>query len=121
MALTAEVCAEGESRKSTLRVKNLDDFEWRNVTIEVEKQGNTYRLDSDRIPPEAQQPAEPFTDAQEFSYLALASGTGIGVGLSRETEQGLKRLHNFTGLDSATIRITSPQPGEWKGQVSQCS
>jgi hypothetical protein len=119
VTLTAEVCTEGQARNSLLHVKNLDDFEWRDITITLVKLGNRYSREWVSMAPDAQQPVS-FTDAREFFYLALASGTGIGVGLSRETEQGMKRLHNFTNLESATIQITSPQPGEWTGEVGPC-
>ena len=38
-ALKAEVCTEGEARDTKLYIRNLDDFDWRDITFSLVKAG----------------------------------------------------------------------------------
>ena len=116
--LSAEVCTEGKARGAKLYVRNLDDFEWRGITLNVVKSGETYSREWSGLRPQSDHPAEPFTDSTEFFVL----GTVVSQAVSRGTGvPGMKRLHNFSSLESARIEITAPHPGEWTGDVAPCS
>ena len=115
--LTAEVCTEGEARDTKLYIRNLDDFDWRDITFSLVKADETFAREWAKLPPESQGAADPFTDPSEFSY----QGTIASVAVSRGTGvPAILRLHNFSGLESATIEIGAPQPGEWSGDVQAC-
>ena len=119
VVLTAEVCTVGEARDTKLYVKNLDDYEWRGISMNLVKAGETYTGERASLSPESQQPAEPFAGALEFSYLrSLTTETSGPLTTSGNTT--LRRLHNFSNLESATIEIKAPQPGEWAGEVHPC-
>ena len=115
VALTVEVCTEGEARDTKLYIKNLDDFEWRDITINLSKAGNTYTREWASLSPESQQAATPFTDSVEFYYTGKIPGLGL-----RAFNPAQWRLHNFSSLEGATIESSSPQPGEWTGEVHPC-
>ena len=121
VALTAEVCTEGEARDTILHIRNLDGFEWRDLKISLGKAGNTYTREWPSLLPESQQEAAPFTDSVEFSYTGEVGGRVIAVPGSVESlSPPMKRLHNFSSLDSARITIASPEPGEWAAEVHPC-
>ena len=67
--LKAEVCTEGEARGTKLYVRNLDDFEWRDISISLVKDGETYAREWASLSSESQQASEPFTDSTQFSFL----------------------------------------------------
>ena len=127
VALTADVCTEGEARDTKLHIKNLDDFEWRNITFSLVKAGNAYTWEWPGLSPESHQAAQGFTDAAEFYYEGLLETTLFRSGGARVTQrgssevvQGIIRLHNFSNLESASIEIRAPQLGKWTGEVYSC-
>ena len=115
-ALKAEVCTEGEARDTKLYIRNLDDFDWRDITFSLVKADGTYAREWASLLPESQQAAEPFTDALEFSYRKREEREDFSLNDS----ELIVRLHNFSGLEGATIETSPPQPGEWTGEVHPC-
>ena len=124
LVLNAEVCAEGEGPKTTIYLRNLDDYEWRDVTFTLMKKEEPYKTESASWLPESQQPAEPFTDALKFesdSDTELVSGqTGGGAGGRGVSGPQILRLRFFNNLDSAKVEVNSPQPAEWSGDITKC-
>ena len=114
-ALNVEVCIEGEARDTKLYVRNLDAFQWRDISISLVKDAETFTRELASLSPESQQAATPFTDSVEFYYPGKIPGPS-----TRKYEEARKRLHNFGNLESATIVISGPQPGEWTGEVPHC-
>ena len=116
VVLNAEVCTEGEARDIRVYVRNLEDFEWRDVSVSLAKTGETYVREQVSLSPESQQAAEPFTDSREFSFRqAIEHET-----MTNNDQEIIVRLHNFSGLESAAIEVGAPQPGEWAGEVHPC-
>ena len=121
VALKAEVCTEGEARDTKLYIRNLDDFEWRDITFSLVKADETYAWESASLTPESQQAAEPFTDSLEFTTLGYIGYVGrLPAEQTFTRTVAIKRLHNFSSLESATIETNSPQAGEWAGSVHHC-
>ena len=114
-ALNAEVCTEGEARDTKLYIRNLDDFDWRDITFSLVKADETYTREWASLAPEREQETAPFADAVEFSYLGKDE-----AGYAELPGGPIERLHNFSHLDSARIVTKSPQPGEWTGAVQPC-
>ena len=126
VVLNAEVCAEGEGPKTKIYLRNLDDYEWRDVTFTLMKNEEPFTRQSPSWLPESQQPAEPFTDALKFesdSDVEAAAGGGTsggGGGATGVTGPQILRLRFFNNLDSAKVEVNSPQPGEWSGDITKC-
>lgn len=126
-SLTVAVCAEGESRDSVVYFKNLNDFEWLDVTFSVTKGGEEYTLGDEaqsmqggrekpvNWPSEKLKPAEPFAEAGDFTYRP----SGEDRGSSHKAP--LNRLTHFGFLDSAAVSIKQPYELEWSGEVQACS
>ena len=124
LALNAEVCIEGEGPKSKLYIRNLDDYEWRDITFTLIKKDGPFSRKWPSLLPEGRQPAEPLTDSLEFKfdsdfYLGKP-GVGGGQGGGEPSGPQILRLRFFTNLDSAKVEVDSPQPGEWSGDITQC-
>ena len=118
VVLKAEVCTEGDGPESKLYIRNLDDFEWSDVTFTLMKGDGPFSRKWPSLLPESHQPAEPFTDPMEFKFdsdfeTVRPGSTGVMV-------PQILRLRFFTHLDSAKIEINSPQPGEWTGAMQPC-
>ena len=128
VALTADVCTDGEARDTVLYIRNLDDFEWQSATVSLSKGADTYTREWASLSPERQQAAVAITDSLEFTYTYWSyHGRLIPRGDRQRNEPplrwdeaGTKRLHNFSNLESATIEITSPHPGDWAGEINPC-
>jgi len=123
-AITAEVCTEGEGRKSKLYVRNTDDFEWVDVKIDLAKGGQTYSMTLERLLPESDISAEAFTDSTQFFYY---------FGGSEQTAGGQRKisnlsswnsekfvLTNFSHLQNASIEAKLPFPAKWSGEPTIC-
>ena len=102
-ALIAEVCTEGEARDTRLYVRNLDDFDWGDITLSLVKSNETYTRKQALLPPETQQAAEPFADPSEFKLPF-----------------GGRALVSLSNLERAIIKISDPRPGDWTGEVHPC-
>ena len=123
-ALNAEVCIEGEGPKSTLYIRNLDDYEWRDITFTIIKGDGEYAREWPSLLPESQRRAEALHDSLAFKWDSdvILGSTDPGGGGSDSGVSGpqILRLRFFTNLDSAKIEIDSPHPGEWTGEVQPC-
>ena len=114
--LNAEVCTVGEARDTTVYVKNLDDFQWRDISVSLDKAGETYVRTQASLSPESQQAAEPFKDSREFKFRKIVGHVVFDV----VDAERIIPLHNFSALEGATIEVSAPQPGEWSGEVHPC-
>ena len=120
VALTADVCTEGEARDTKLHIKNLDDFEWRDITFSLVKADATYAREWPSLSPESLRAAEPITDSLEFTSLGDLDYDPFWDAQPGRPIPAVLRLHNFSSLESAKIVISAPQPGEWAGEVQPC-
>ena len=122
LALKAGVCTQGEGPKSKLYIRNLDDYEWRDITLTIMKGEEPYEREWTNLLPESQQSAEPFTDPLNFKWdsdISVGEPSSGGASSALLGPQ-IVRLRFFLNLDSARIEINSPQPGEWAGAVQPC-
>ena len=118
LALSAEVCTEGEARDTVLFVRNLDDFDWKSASITVVKGDLEYTHEVESFAPESVQAAQPFTVASDFAFDDLGGSAPSGV--TGEQVHERRPLHNFGNLTSARIVSSAPQAGEWSGEVHPC-
>ena len=118
LALSAEVCTEGEARDTVLFVRNLDDFDWRNASITVVKGDLEYTQEVASLRHESVQGTQPFTVASDFAFDDLGGSAPSGV--TGEQVHERRPLHNFGNLTSARIVSSAPQAGEWSGEVHPC-
>ena len=122
--ITAEVCIEGEGRKTKLYVRNSDDFEWVDVKIDLTKGGQTYSMTLERLLPEIDSSADPYTDSTQFFYY---------FGGSEQTAGGQRKisnlsswnsekfvLTNFSHLQYASVEVQLPFPAKWTGEPKVC-
>ena len=124
VALQAEVCTEGDGPESKLYIRNLDDYEWRDITCTLMKGEGAYTREWPSLLPESQRRAEALHDSLAFKWDSdvILGSTDPGGGGSDSGVSGpqILRLRFFTHLDSAKIEINSPQPGEWTGAIQPC-
>ncbi len=125
--LMAEVCTEGEGRKSKIYVKNTGPESWQNVEISVTKGGREYglglnplsaRRHSDRLklwPPESEIKSEPILNATDFVFRGISSDPKDPL-----YAQGQVPLTNFGYLENAKVETDLPTPGIWMGDVTVC-
>jgi hypothetical protein len=122
--ITAEVCMEGEGRKTKLYVRNSDDFEWIDVKIDLTKGGQTYSMTLERLLPEIDSSADSYTDSTQFFYY---------FGGSEQTAGGQRKisnlsswnsekfvLTNFSHLQYASVEVKLPFPAKWTGEPKVC-
>ena len=115
--LLAEVCISGEGKDASVYVRNLNDFEWQEVTFVLAKGGKQvkdYTL-SRSAPtnwaPESQQPADPLTRPANWTRKEK-----VGSG------ERVLRLTFFSSLEGATIKIKKPFKAEWESaEVPVCA
>ena len=122
VALKAEACTKGEGPESKLYIRNLDDYEWREITFTIMKGDGAYTREWPSLVPENEQPSEPLTDSLSFKWDSDVSVGELSSGRGSASLFGpqILRLRFFNNLDSAGIEINSPQPGEWSGDISRC-
>ena len=120
--ITARACTEGDGRDVVLYVQNLDDFEWGDVRIGVSKGGETYSQELDRLPPQSQVEAEPFTESREFFYYvggaAQQPGGRVGQGHTRQSDR--YNLGSFSHIESISVDVRIPFEAVWTGEVGFC-
>ena len=114
-----EVCIEGSGRDAVLFVRNLNEFLWDQVRMEVVRGGQTYilgvhaahvvqnRWTKLMIEPEITKVAEPFTDPTKFTSRA-------------DSHRELLRLTSFTQVQSVTLILDKPFESEWTSDVGNC-
>ena len=121
--ITAEVCTDGEGRKSKLYVRNTDDFEWVDVKIDLIKGGQNYTMTLERLLPESDIPAEPFTDSTQFFYWLGGAdqkpGGKTGISLNARNSEKFV-LTNFSHLQNVSIEAKLPFPAKWSGEPQPC-
>ena len=121
--ITAEVCTEGEGRKTKLYVRNSDDFEWVDVKIDLTKGGQTYGMTLERLLPETDSSAEPYTDSTQFFYwfggAEQKPGGKTGISLNARNSEKFV-LTNFSHLQYASIEVQLPFPAKWTGEPKVC-
>jgi hypothetical protein len=115
----AEVCIEGSGRDAVLYVRNLNEFSWDQVRMEVIRGGQTYilgvhaahvvqnRWTKLMIEPEITKVAEPFTDPTKFTSRA-------------SSHRELLRLASFTQVQSVTIILDKPFESKWTSDITNC-
>ena len=101
-----------------LYIRNLSDFNWQGVTVDLVKSDNAYRHAFDRMPPETGHPAEAFTDSTQFSFDDSPGSTRLNPIGDRVAWRA--SLGNFANLDSASIAIATPFAAQWTGEVHTC-
>ena len=121
--VTAEVCTEGEGRKTKLYVRNADNFEWVDVEIDLTKGGQTYSMTLERLLPETDISADPITDSTQFFYwfggAEQKPGGKTGISLNARNSEKFV-LTNFSYLQNATIEVQLPFPAKWTGEPQPC-
>ena len=122
--IKAEVCTEGEGRKTKLYVRNADDFEWIDVKIDLTKGGQTYSMALNRLLPETDSSAKAITDSTQFFYYFGGSEQTAG-GQRKISNLSLWNsekfvLTNFSHLQNATIEVQLPFPAKWTGEPKVC-
>ena len=123
VALNAEVCTEGDGPRTQLYIRNLDDFEWKDITYTIMKRDAPFTREWPNLLPESQQPAEPFTDGMDFMFnsdVSAGEGQGGGGGGTGVSGPQVLRLRRFIDIDSARIEIGLPQSGTWTGDIHPC-
>ena len=118
LALSAQVCTEGEARDTVLFVRNLDDFDWKNASITVVKGDLEYTHEVASIPPESTRASQPFTVPSDFAFDDLGGSAPSDV--TGEQVHERRPLHNFGNLTSARVVTAGTQMGEWSGEVRPC-
>ena len=115
----AEVCIEGSGRDAVLFVRNLNEFSWEQVRMEVIRGGQAYilgvhaahvvqnRWTKLMIEPEITKVAEPFTDPTKFTSRA-------------ESHRELLRLGSFTQVQSVTLILDKPFESKWTSDIGNC-
>ena len=120
--ITARACTEGDGRDIVLYVQNLDDFEWGDVRIGVSKGGETYSQELDRLPPQSQVEAEPFTESRDFFYYvggaAQQPGGRVGQGHTRQSDR--YNMGSFSHIESVSVDVRMPFEAVWTGEVGSC-
>jgi hypothetical protein len=117
--ISAQVCAQGEERATVVYVRNLDDFAWGDVAVTVTKGDLDYTKQVLELVSESTEAAAPFTNSLDFAFDDPGGSAPSKV--TGEQVHERRPLHNFGNLASARIVVTTPYPGEWKGEVPPCS
>ena len=117
-SIKAEVCIMGEALKTVLYIRNLDDFEWADVTVDLIKSDMAYQGKFDSILPNKETPTEAITNPRLFSLDNSPGVTGLNPMGDKVAWRAV--LGNFANLQSATISIKTPFSSEWAGQVASC-
>ncbi|MDA1347797.1 MAG: hypothetical protein O3A47_02885 [Chloroflexi bacterium] len=117
-ALKAEACTVGEARDTVLHIRNLDDFEWAEVTVDLVKSDVVYQGKFDNIRPETERPSEAITDPTRFSVDDSPGSTRLNPIGNRLAWRAV--LGNFANLESSKIAIATPFAAEWTGEVHTC-
>ncbi len=117
--ISAEVCIEGSGRDAVLFVRNLNDFSWDEVSMEVVRGGRNYilgvhaahvvqnRWTKLTIEPEITKAAEPFTEPNKFTSR-------------KESHRELLRLTSFDLVQSVTLILDKPFESKWTSDVGNC-
>lgn len=117
-ALKAEVCTVGEARDTALHIRNLDNFEWAKVTVDLVKSNVAYQRKFDNIRPETERPSEAITDPTWFSVDDSPGSTRLNPIGNRVAWRAV--LGNFANLERSNIAIATPFAAEWTGEVHPC-
>ena len=117
-SMNAEACIMGEARDTVLYIRNLDDFEWVDVTVDLIKSGMAYQAKFNSISPDTETPTEAITNPRLFSLDNSPGVTGLNPIGDKVSWRAV--LGNFANLESAKISIKTPFSSEWAGQVDSC-
>ena len=117
-AMNAEACTVGEARDTVLHIRNLDDFEWAEVTVDLVKSDVAYQGKFDNVRPETERPGEAITDPTRFSVDDSPGSTSLNPIGNRVAWRAV--LGNFANLESSKIAIATPFAAEWTGDVHPC-
>ncbi|MEE2884477.1 MAG: hypothetical protein VX701_02135 [Chloroflexota bacterium] len=120
VSIEAAVCkkrVEGSVGSSIqLNVQNLNDFEWKDVTLIGQDFSNqTYQIHVEVWPPETTKTAEPFTESKGFKIMAAGTSSKGSSRLS--IGQGLT---TFSLLSTLSIVVDEPVSTEWKSELGPC-
>ena len=116
--INAEFCVDGSGQDQKIFVRNLNDFEWGEVSFILTKGSSktteyTLTRSAPQVwPPETVTPASPFSKPKDWIYKGKVPG---------RPQEILRRLTFFSRLTGAIIRINKPFEAEWSSStVDSC-
>ena len=116
--INAEFCVDGKGQDQKVFVRNLNDFEWGDVSFILTKGSSKTteytltRSAPENWPPESETPATAFSKPKDWINKGKVAG---------RPQEVLRRLSFFSSLTGAIIRINKPFEAEWSSSsVDTC-